>query len=57
LIADGQVVGAASVTLSQVIDSYFCHVNVTPDHRRRGIGMRLYAAVYDLIDPSIWREP
>jgi hypothetical protein len=50
---DGQVVGAASVTLSQVIDSYFCHVNVTPDHRRRGIGMRLYAAVYDLIDPSI----
>jgi hypothetical protein len=50
---DGQVVGAASVTLSQVIDSYFCHVNVTPDHRRRGIGMRLDAEVYDLIDPSI----
>ena len=51
-IADGQVVGFASLTLAPEIDWYFCEVTVSPDYRRRGIGTRLYAAVYELTDRS-----
>jgi GNAT superfamily N-acetyltransferase len=49
-IADGQVVGSASLTLAPVTDWYFCEVTVAADYRRRGIGTRLYAAVYQLTE-------
>ena len=52
-IADGQVVGSASLTLAPVTDWYFCQVTVVPEYRRRGLGTRLYAAVYELTDRSI----
>ena len=52
-IADGQVVGSASLTLAPVTDWYFCEVTVVSAYRRRGIGTRLYAAVYELTDRSI----
>jgi Acetyltransferase (GNAT) family len=52
-IADGQVVGTASLTLAPVTDWCFCEVTVIPEYRRRGIGTRLYAAVYELTDRSI----
>ena len=51
-IADGQVVGSASLTHAPVTDWYFCEVTVVPQYRRRGIGTRLYAAVYELTDRS-----
>lgn len=50
-VVDGQVVGAASVALSPVTDSYFCEVDVTSPYRRQGIGTRLYAAVYATTNP------
>jgi GNAT superfamily N-acetyltransferase len=50
-VADGQIVGIASVALSAATDSYFCEVEVVPGHRRRGIGTQLYAAVHRLTDP------
>ena len=37
-IANGQVVGTASLSLSPVIDLYFCEVTVIPGYRRRDIG-------------------
>jgi GNAT superfamily N-acetyltransferase len=49
-IADEEVVGAATFTLSAVTDSYFCEVTVAPGYRRRGVGTRLYAAAYSLLD-------
>ena len=52
-ITDGQVVGSASLTLALVTDWYFCEVTVVSAYRRRGIGTRLYAAVYELTDRSI----
>jgi hypothetical protein len=52
-IADGQVVGSASLTLAPVTDWYFCEVTVVPEYRRRALGTRLYAAVYELTDRSI----
>jgi Acetyltransferase (GNAT) family len=52
-IADGQVVGSASLMLAPVTDWYFCEVTVVPEYRRRGLGTRLYAAVYELTDRSI----
>jgi GNAT superfamily N-acetyltransferase len=52
-IANGQVVGTASLSLSPAIDLYFCAVTVIPGYRRRGIGTRLYAAIYELTDPTI----
>ncbi len=52
-IADGQVVGSASLMLAPVTDWYFCDVTVVPEYRRRGLGTRLYAAVYELTDRSI----
>ena len=52
-IADGHVVGSASLMLAPVTDWYFCEVTVAPEYRRRGIGTRLYAAVYELTDRSI----
>lgn len=52
-LARGQVVGAATVRLSPVMESCFCEVTVTPEYRRRGIGTKLYAAVSALVDPTI----
>jgi GNAT superfamily N-acetyltransferase len=52
-IADGQVVGSASLMLAPVTDWYFCEVTVVPEYRRRSLGTRLYAAVYELTDRSI----
>ena len=52
-IANGQVVGTASLSLSPVSDMYFCEVTVIPGYRRRGIGTRLYTAIYELTDPTI----
>ena len=52
-IADGQVVGFASLTLAPVIDWYFCEVTVIPEYRRQGIGTRLYAAVYELTNRNV----
>jgi hypothetical protein len=42
--------GPRSLTLSPETDSYFCQVTVAPDHRRRRISTRLYAAVYETND-------
>ncbi|MEA2508687.1 MAG: hypothetical protein QOG21_769 [Actinomycetota bacterium] len=49
---DGQVVGWASVVLTPVHDLYFCDVQVSPPHRRQGIGTALFRAVAALTDPS-----
>jgi GNAT superfamily N-acetyltransferase len=46
-VVGGRCVGSAALTLSPETDTYFCEVNVAPDHRRQRIGTRLYAAVYE----------
>jgi GNAT superfamily N-acetyltransferase len=51
-LVDGHVVGVASLTTSALTDSSFCEVIVAPGYRRRGIGTRLYAAVYQLAGSS-----
>ncbi|MGZ8578748.1 MAG: N-acetyltransferase family protein, partial [Actinomycetota bacterium] len=48
----GRVVGSASVLLTRVHDAYFCDVEVSPAHRRQGIGTALYHAVGALTEPS-----
>lgn len=50
-VAEGECLGAASLTLSPVTDTYFCEVDVAPAYRRRRIGTRLYAAVHETADP------
>lgn len=50
-VADEQIVGIARIALSATTDSYFCEIDVLPDHRRQGIGTQLYAAVHQLSDP------
>jgi GNAT superfamily N-acetyltransferase len=48
----GRVVGSASVLLARANDAYFCDVEVSPAHRRQGIGTALYHAVGALTEPS-----
>jgi GNAT superfamily N-acetyltransferase len=47
---EGQVVGFATLTLNPATDTYFCDVSVSPAHRRRGIGTRLFTEVQQLAD-------
>jgi GNAT superfamily N-acetyltransferase len=49
-VAEGQVVGFATLTLNPATDSYFCDVSVSPAHRRRGIGTRLFTEVQQRAD-------
>jgi GNAT superfamily N-acetyltransferase len=49
-VAEGQVVGFATLALSPATDAYFCDVSVTPAFRRRGIGTALFTAVQQLAD-------
>jgi GNAT superfamily N-acetyltransferase len=49
-VAEGQVLGAATLTLNAVTDSYFCEVAVSPDHRRSGLGTRLFHEVQQTSD-------
>ena len=48
----GRVVGTASVLLARSQDAYFCDVEVSPAHRRQGIGTALYGAIGALTEPS-----
>jgi GNAT superfamily N-acetyltransferase len=47
-VAEGQVVGFATLTLNRATDSYFCDVSVSPAHRRRGIGTRLFTEMQQI---------
>jgi GNAT superfamily N-acetyltransferase len=49
-IAEGQLVGFATLTLNAATDTYFCDVSVSPAHRRRGIGTRLFTEVQQVAD-------
>lgn len=49
-VAEGQAVGFATLTLNPATDSYFCDVSVSPTHRRRGIGTRLFTEVQQIAD-------
>ena len=49
-VVEGQVVGFATLTLNPATDSYFCDVSVSPAHRRRGIGTRLFIEVQQIAD-------
>ncbi|HWH99533.1 MAG TPA: GNAT family N-acetyltransferase [Propionibacteriaceae bacterium] len=49
-VAEGQVVGFATLTLNPATDTYFCDVSVSPAHRRRGIGTRLFTEVQQVAD-------
>jgi GNAT superfamily N-acetyltransferase len=49
-VAEGQVVGFATLVLNRATDSYFCEVSVSPAHRRRGIGTRLFTEVQEVGD-------
>nr|WP_091411805.1 GNAT family N-acetyltransferase [Friedmanniella luteola] len=49
-MAEGQVVGYATLVLSPATDSYFCDVSVSLALRRRGIGTRLFTEVQRVAD-------
>jgi GNAT superfamily N-acetyltransferase len=52
-VVEEQVVGYATLALNPATDSYFCDVSVSPAHRRRGIGTRLFTEVQQLADPRL----
>lgn len=43
-----QIIGTASLARASVTDCYFCEINVTAPHRRRGIGTQLYKEIHRL---------
>jgi GNAT superfamily N-acetyltransferase len=49
-VAERQVVGFATLILNPATDTYFCDVSVSPAHRRRGIGTRLFTEVQQIAD-------
>ncbi|HEX3327684.1 MAG TPA: GNAT family N-acetyltransferase [Actinomycetota bacterium] len=48
----GRVVGSGFAVLTRVNDAYWCDVEVSPAHRRHGIGTALFHAVCALTEPS-----